>query len=89
MLPDEPRQQHESAVLIQHRDRLSALLRKEPESQPVHRQHFHIEQTVSPKAFKGTLLGDQRILIRHNNKRLTRDIIVDETLLIYILSSCE
>ena len=88
MLAYEHRKQHEASVLVDHLNGLSPLLFEHFEPEAVHRGDLHIEQAVGLKVSERLLLRHQRVLIGHQNKRLTSVFpytVIDETLLIDIL----
>ena len=85
-------QKHEASVLVYHPDRLGSLLREDFEPETVHRCYLSVKQTVGPEILKCLLFRYQSILIRHQNKRLTPVFtytVIDETLLVDILSACK
>ena len=90
MFAYEHRQQHETSVFVDHPDRFCPLLCEYLQSEAVHRCDLNIEQAACLKVFQCLLLSHQSVLIGHQNKRLTSVLfnrVVDETLLIYILSA--
>ena len=92
MLTYEHRQEHEPSVLIDHPYGLRTLLHEDSEPQAVHRCDLNIEQAACLEVFQSLLLSNQSVLIGHQNKRLTSVLfyrVVDETLLVDILSACK